>query len=138
MREPVAEGDRSPSTKRVARFVRFLLVGGLNTLFGFAAYSSLILLGARTWVALILGNIAGILFNFVTVGGLVFATLDPRRLVRFTLCYLGVLALNLQLIRWTIIADQDPILAQGILVLPMAALSYFLLARFVFKRSQPS
>jgi putative flippase GtrA len=121
------------SRSELVRFIRFLLVGGLNTVFGFAAYSSLIMLGAPTWAALVLGHTAGILFNFFTVGRLVFRSFDLARLGRFTGCYLAVLAVNLQLIHWMMIVVPNPIAAQALLVLPIAALSYLLMSRFVFR-----
>src|SRR5437868_6901487 len=118
--------------RSLKRFARYLFVGGLNTLFGFLAYSVLILLNAPTWVALVVGNIAGIVFNFFTVGGLVFRNLRYDRIVRFAACYLFILAVNLNLIEWIMRYHSDRIVAQAILVLPIAVLSYFLMARFVF------
>ena len=50
----------------LSRFLRFLLAGGLNTLFGFAVYSLFALSDLSTWMVLIASNLAGIAFNFVT------------------------------------------------------------------------
>ncbi|MGT2495245.1 GtrA family protein [Cupriavidus basilensis] len=59
---------------QLGRFPRFLAVGVLNMLFGFCAYSAhASIWDSPTWAALIGGNIAGIAFNFVTTGGLVFS-----------------------------------------------------------------
>lgn len=117
------------------RFLRYLAVGGLNTAFGFAAYSGLILAGAPFWLALFLANIAGILFNFVTTGTLVFRASLTGRLTRFIAAYLCLYGANLLLLsllrRW--IAGE--IYAQALLALPMAALAYVLINRFVFNEA---
>ena len=54
------------------RFIRFLLVGGVKTLFGYGVFFSLIYIGLHYSLAALLGTILGILFNFQTVGRLVF------------------------------------------------------------------
>ncbi|MCY1165166.1 GtrA-like protein [compost metagenome] len=114
------------------RFARFLLAGGVNTLFGFAVYSGTILAGGPIWLALLAGILAGIAFNFLTTGGYVFRDLSSRRFPRFLLAYLLIYLVNLGLIallsRWII----HPILAQAIITAPIAIASYLLMARFVF------
>jgi putative flippase GtrA len=54
------------------KFARFLLVGALNTLFGYFLYGSLILIGINYKLAALLATIQGVLFNFQTTGRLVF------------------------------------------------------------------
>jgi putative flippase GtrA len=53
------------------RFVRFLLVGVLNTIFGYFLYGTLILIGLDYKLAVLLATILGVLFNFQTTGRLV-------------------------------------------------------------------
>lgn len=120
------------------RFLRFLVAGGVNTLFGFAIYSTSILAGTPVWVALLLGNTAGIAFNFVTTGGYVFRNLLLARLPRFVTAYLLVYGINLKLIDWLSIWVTGSILAQAILTLPMALFSYVLMKRFVFATADAS
>lgn len=118
---------RDPKT-----FLRFLIAGGFNTLFGWAAYTVCILAGARPWLALIIATCAGVAFNFFSVGGYAFRDMAWRRLPRFVACYAGIYTLNLAGItllgRWI----PSPIWAQAILTPPMALMSYFLLSRLVF------
>ncbi|MFN6273722.1 MAG: GtrA family protein [Microcystis sp.] len=54
------------------KLVRFLLVGILNTLFGYFLYGSLILIGINYKLAALLATIIGVLFNFQTTRRLVF------------------------------------------------------------------
>ena len=115
-------------------FLRFLIAGGLNTLFGFAVYTGLILLGVPLWAALIFSTLAGIAFNFITTGGYAFRDLSYARLPRFVICYFLVFGANFGLITVCTGFLHDKILAQLILAPFIAVFSYFLLARFVFLR----
>jgi putative flippase GtrA len=123
--------------------IRFILVGGLNTLFGFLVYSGFILLDSPTWVALLGSNVAGIIFNFFTIGGMVFFDLSPMRFPLFVLSYTAVYVINLELIDLVIAIshgriaamEHGRIVAQAILVLPMAVLSYLILRNYVFRKT---
>lgn len=113
-------------------FVRFLIAGGINTLFGLLIYSIAITSGLSVWQALLAGILTGVGFNFVTTGGYVFRDLTPIRFLRFAFAYLLVYLVNLGLVmllsRWI----QSAIWIQVILTIPMAAGSYFLMSKFVF------
>lgn len=115
-----------------ARFVRFLIAGALNTLFGFLVYSVLIIADIPVSLALFGSTVAGALFNFITTGGYVFRDLTPARLPRFLMCYALVYCVNLVLIALLTKWIGSKILAQAFLVLPMALFSYILMARLVF------
>ena len=116
----------------VNRFVRFLFVGGLNTLFGFAIYSLLALSELSTWLVLIASNLAGIAFNFITTGGLVFRDASPSRIPRFIISYGIIFVIYLLLIQWLSPVCGGRIWAMTIIVLPMAILTYFIQSWFVF------
>ena len=114
------------------RFLRFLLIGGVNTLFGYAIYCVALLCGVETWLALLAGTIAGTAFNFVTTGGYVFRQLSFSKFPKFVLCYFFVYGVNLCLIEvMTKIVDHR-IAVQLCLAFPMALLAYILMSRFVF------
>lgn len=115
------------------RFLKFLAVGGLNTLFGFAVYSLLALTIMPTWLVLIASNLAGIAFNFVTTGGLVFRSLEWRRAPRFVICYGVIYCLYLGAIHVLAPLTGGRIQAMAVIVIPMAVLTYWLLATFVFQ-----
>lgn len=120
------------SSLRGNRFIRFLIAGVINTLFGFAAYSIFIIAGMQVWFALLAGTFLGTVFNFITTGGYAFRELSLPRFPRFAICYLLIYGINFILIE--LISDwlNDKILSQAILVFPMALLSYVLMVRFVF------
>ena len=115
------------------RFARFLAVGGLNTLFGFAVYSLLALTNLPTWLVLISSNAAGVAFNFYTTGGLVFRDTNLSRVPRFLISYGVIFGAYLTMIEWLAPIYGGRIWAMAIIVIPMALLTYFIQSRFVFE-----
>lgn len=119
-------------------FLRFLLAGSINTLFGFAIYCAAIYAGASVWLALLTGTIIGTVFNFFTTAGYVFRKLTISRFPRFMSCYALVYALNLGLIKLLLPWLGDEKLSQLVLAGPVAVISYLLMARFVFGQGHDS
>ena len=118
--------------RRGDTFLRFLVAGVINTLFGFAAYSTSILAGAKPWLALLVGMLAGTVFNFFTTGGYPFRQFSIRRWPKFVTAHLGTYLVNLSLVNGLSGVVASDVIAQALLLAPMAVLSYFLMARFVF------
>ena len=120
------------------RFVRFLVAGVANTLFGFAMYSALVVIGLPVWAALLLAHVAGVFFNFATAGLYVFKSSLRGRLLRYVACYGAVYLVNLGAI--SLVGQWVPskIQAQAWLTLPMAVLSYLAINRFVFHGARAS
>ncbi len=114
------------------RAVRFLVVGGLNTAFGYGLYYALLRLSGSAMFALTLGTILGVLFNFMTTGSLVFRRMESHRLVRFLGVYGVVYLYNAAGLTLLQAVRVDPALA-GLLLLPGAVvLSYLLNRSLVF------
>jgi putative flippase GtrA len=114
------------------RFVRFLAVGVLNTVFGYACFAALLWLGLHYSLALLLATVAGVLFNFRTIGGLVFGSSDRRLLARFVAVYALVYTANVAALTLLQAAGLDAFVAQALLLLPVAVASFLLHRRFVF------
>jgi putative flippase GtrA len=117
------------------QFIRFLLVGGLNTFFGLAAFGLLALTELPTWAVLIGSNLAGLAFNFFTTGGLVFRDLELRRLPAFTLSYVGIFFMYLVGLKYLTPIMGNRVFAMAILAGPMAIFTYFVQSRLVFRSS---
>ena len=113
--------------------VRFVLAGGVNTLFGLAVYLGCVAVALPPWAALLVGIIAGIAFNFATLGGYAFRDLSARRLPRFVGAYAAVYAVNLLALEALRLRIESPMWRQVLLTGPMALLSYVLMSRFVFR-----
>lgn len=78
----------------VRRFARFVVVGGLNTAFGYACYALLLWLGVPLEASLLGATVLGLFFNFLTTGRLVFADERGSLLPRFVAAYLGSWAIG--------------------------------------------
>jgi len=115
------------------RFFRFLLVGGLNTAFGYGVYALSLFLGAHYAVAATLSTVLGVLFNFVTTGTFVFGRRNPARLHRFVAVYGVTWAAGVLALKAASALGIDLYVAGFILLLPSAGLSFLLLRRFVFQ-----
>jgi putative flippase GtrA len=113
-------------------FLRFCIAGIANTAVGFISYGGAILAGASIAVALFFGIVAGIIFNFFSIGGYVFRMLMLSRLPRFVCGYLGIYGVNYAAISVLRHWIDSPIIAQLVLTVPMALLSYCIMSRFVF------
>ena len=119
-----------------SKFVRFLLVGVINTLFGYSVFALLFRLGLDYRYSLLIATICGVLFNFKTIGAIVFKDQNNRLLTRFIGVYLVIYLLNAESLRIVKMLGINILVAQAILVLPLAIVSYFLNKTFVFRGSR--
>ena len=115
--------------------LRFLLIGALNTLFGYATFLLGLAAGLPMVVSLVISTASGIAFNFQTARRLVFRSRGQGRGARFLLAYVAVTVVDAALLQTLAAFGLAPGPAQGILVLPLAALSFALQRRFVFADS---
>ena len=114
--------------------MRFLLVGALNTAFGYALFAVFVLAGLHYGLAAALGTILGVLFNFQTIGRLVFESRDRSLLLRFAAVYAVTYLLNVGILRALEGTGVHVLVVQAVLVLPMAVVAFALHRRFVFRR----
>jgi len=112
--------------------IRFLFAGGANTLFGWMTYSIALMMGSDIWLALLSSTLAGIAFNFFSIGGYAFKDLSIRRIPRFATSYFAVYLLNLIFIHWIQHLIHNLVLAQLALTPFMAVISYIIMSRWVF------
>lgn len=120
--------------ERTEEFIRFLIVGLLNTLFGYGVFVVVVALGAGIGLALVVSTILGVLFNFQTTRRLVFRSKAAGLLGRFVAVYGVSLAINYLALRALAQTGLPAWIAQGILILPLALLTFVLQRQFVFGR----
>lgn len=113
-------------------FFRFLLVGVLNTVFGYGCFSILLYAGLHYSFALLIATGLGVLFNFKTNGVMVFKSSDNGLIWRFIAVYAFVYIVNVVGIEAFCQLGFTPYWGGAVLVLPMAVLAFFLQKRFVF------
>ncbi len=115
------------------QFFRFLLTGVVNTLFGLSVYVGCVFADFPSWLALGVATIAGITFNFFSLGAYAFRDRSLRRLPRFVGGYAITYGVNLAALGALQSVVHDRIWAQVLLTLPMAAFSYLVMSRLVFR-----
>jgi putative flippase GtrA len=115
------------------RFARYLIVGGINTGFGYASYAALILLGLPIWAAVAGSTLLSIVFNFFSYGSLVFQDTAHRRLPKFLAVYAVLGLLNYLALKGLTQAGLGPLLAQAVLVPLLAIAGYCGMRFFVFE-----
>lgn len=115
------------------KFFRFLIVGLVNTAFGYGLFAALTWLGLSYPLAIGLSTIAGIAFNFQSTGRLVFDGAPWQRIWRFVSVYALLYCLNVGSLSWLLTKELDIYLANALLIVPLAVLSYLLQRKFVFK-----
>jgi putative flippase GtrA len=112
----------------------FFIVSGINTVFGYGLFALLFFFGLAYPLALLFSTIAGILFNFKTIGNLVFKNYNNQLVFIFFgvygityLCNLGGLALLKSF-------EINIYFAGAILIVPIGILAYILDKEFVFNK----
>jgi putative flippase GtrA len=114
------------------RFVKFLLVGGVNTAFGYGVFIVSLWLGMHYAVAAAVATVLGVLFNFKSTGKIVFQNQGNRQLPRFVSVYGLVYVVNVLGLAVLLRLGIPEWLGGLILILPCAILSYVLNSRYVF------
>ncbi len=114
------------------RFLRFLIVGCINTLFGYGLFSCLLFIGLHYSIASALGTIGGVLFNYQTTRRLVFSSKQKNKLTHFSLVYLLLYTINVASLAVFDYFTVNLYLAGALLILPMAALGFMLNRLWVF------
>lgn len=118
------------------QFVRFLLVGGLNTGFSYAVYAALLFMGLNYVMANLGALLLGILFSFRTQGRLVFDNRDCRLIFRFAAVWGLIFLVNILLISVLIHSGLNAYWAGALAMVPITVISYFVQKFFVFGTSR--
>ncbi len=117
--------------------LRFLLVGGVSTLFSYGVYAFFLFCGLNYAVANLLALISGILFSFKSQGRFVFRNSDNSLIFRFVVCWGLIYAANVTFLREAIRFGMDKYVA-GLAAIPGIALLSFVVQRYlVFGPSGP-
>ena len=136
---PAAAPDPAPagSHEEARRFIRFLLVGVLNTVIGYSIFAALTLIGFGIVPATIGATVIGALFNFRSIGSLVFGSSSAKLLPRFLAVYVLQCLANVGALRLFQEAGVQLLIAEAI-ILPFLAVAGFLLMRhWVFHTNAP-
>jgi putative flippase GtrA len=114
------------------KLVRFFMVGGINTLFGYGVYALLLWMGLHYTLATLFSTALGIIFNFKTYGVIVFKNKSNALIFRYVVVY-GILyaAGN----GWIFLLEQlgiTPYIAGMIWMAPNALLGFLMSKKFIY------
>jgi putative flippase GtrA len=115
-----------------AQFIKFLIVGGINTLFGYLIFAFFIFINVHYSLAALISTIAGIIFNFNTTGRLVFKNRNNRLIFRFFGVYLIIYSLNILFLKLFDSMQISMFIAGAVIILPMAVIAFLLNKYLVF------
>ena len=116
------------------KFFRFILVGILNTAFGYSLFALFIFLNIHYSLAVFLSTVLGVLFNFKTIGKLVFDSHDNSLIFRFIAVYVLLYLINISCLWFFKISGFENMYINGfVLLVPLALISFVLNRKYVFK-----
>ena len=115
------------------KFFKFIFVGILNASFSYAIYAFFILIGLVANLALFFQYIIGVLWNFKTTGTIVFKNKNNKLIFKFIASYVLTFAINSVLLA-LLTKIINPYLAQAILIMPVALITFIILKKWVFKQ----
>ena len=116
-------------------FYKYLLIGGVNTVFGYCVFAFLLFFGIHYSLAVLVATILGILFNFQTYGRFVFKNHSWNLLGSFVFVYTTIYLVNITLL---LIFDLfvSNLYISGVMTTPIIAyLGYILNKRYVWIKS---
>lgn len=138
------------------KFIKFLFVGALNTLFGYLMYTIFISTPLKREWALLCAYIAGVLWNFKTTGNIVFKVNDNKLIFKFIASYILTYFVNLYALNFLAKAGWGEVTAnfflnlfniaspialgkyfdQLFVIFPIAMLSFTIFKFWVFKEQK--
>ena len=117
------------SDPNARQFGKFLIVGVVNTAFGYLVFALLIWLGLAPQPALALAFVIGVAWNFLGHARFVFGTRGFARVPHYVGSYLLVYGLNALALSQLLGAGVSSLVAQAILAPVAAVLSFFLIGK---------
>jgi len=114
------------------QFHRFIAVGVLNTAVGYGLFALFIFLGLHYILASLFATVLGVLFNFHSIGNLVFGQHNYQLIFRFFAVYGITYLLSIAFLAVFDFFGVDMYLAGALLLAPMAVISFFLNKYHVF------
>lgn len=114
------------------RFLKFLWVGIINTIFGYVIYSLLIFFNIYYILAMLFSTVVGVLFNFKTIGRLVFNHKENSAMIKFIGVYSVLYALNIGIIKTVMFLGGGSYLGGLVAIVIAAPVAFILNKKFVF------
>lgn len=114
------------------QFIKFLMIGVVNTLFGYGCFAALLYVGIHYVYAGMISTVAGIIFNFKSTGRVVFDSNNNSKIFRFSATYFITYCMGTIGIALLEQIEIKPYIGGALLIFPTALLSFYLNKNFVF------
>jgi len=114
---------------------KYLLIGGLNTVFGYCVFAFLLFIGIHYSLAVLGATILGVLFNFQTYGRFVFKKHSWNLLGRFIFVYATIYLVNITLLLVFDLLVSNLYISGAMATPVIAYLGYILNRRYVWVKS---
>jgi putative flippase GtrA len=115
------------------QFVRFLFIGGINTVFGYTAYATCVLSGIDYRLSLTISTVLAILFNFNTNGRFVFRAMSSVILIKFIFVNIFIYFLNQALLIFMVTMGFGKLVSQALLLPVIIIVLYGMNKLLVFR-----
>lgn len=115
--------------------LRFILVGILNTAFGYGCYVLLIWIKMHYAFAVFFSTTMGVLFNYFTSSYLTFKKniFSKFRLYRFISVYIFVYLINIATVKVVLCFGINAYIAGFIAIFPVTIITFYLQKKWVFQ-----
>lgn len=114
--------------------IKYILVGILNTFFGYIVYSAFILFGFNYGFSATIAYLIGVIFNFKSYGTLVFKNNNNQLIIKFIISYFLLYIIYVGAIKIFIILNFHELISGAISTIITAFISYFSNKYFVFRK----
>lgn len=116
-------------------YVKYLIVGFINTIFGYGVFSFFIFINFHYTIAVFLSTVLGVLFNFRSYGKFVFKNDSWKNLWKFVVLYAILYLINISLI-YIFSKYVLNIYLSGLLALiPIVLIGYIFNKSFVYEKN---
>ena len=115
------------------KFVKFLFVGLINTIFGYSVFALCIFLKLHYALAVLIATVLGVLFNFKTTGIIVFKNNNNNLIFKFIAVYIVAYILSVLFLKLCLILGfNNMYINSAVIILPNSFITYILMKKFVF------
>ena len=114
------------------QFVKFLFFGGFNTLFVYSIFALLIYIGIHYSLAVLIATVLGVIFNFNTIGRIVFKKLSRYIFLKFIFVYFIMYIFNIIGIHCFKLFEVSEYIAGAVLIFPISVATYLILKNYVY------
>lgn len=118
---------------RHSTFLRYLFIGGINTLFSYAVYALGLYFGLNYQLANLLALILGIISSFILQGRIVFKNTDKRLFLQFLFFWFILYSFNIFFIGVIINFGFNPYEAGAIALVPIVLISFVIQKTIIFR-----